>query len=186
MEIRFNRKILVLLVCICLLLLSGCDGKFSTSNPDIEKLSLKAKELMDKEEYAEAIGRLESINDLNPNLAENYYNLGIAYYKSGQAEKALQSLQKAVNLDNTIKDAYYTMAVIYEELASKVIEENKGLKQTGSGQIADQLSKNYKNSLDCYISYLKFCNDNEEKDKLMKKIQELTVESNKYNITESK
>ena len=43
---------------------------------------------MAKGEYDKAIGRLEASLDLNSDLPETYYNLGVAYYQTNNYEEA--------------------------------------------------------------------------------------------------
>ena len=78
-------------------------------------------------QYNEAIAVLENtlvvIQD-NENTTQNpteladlkvqsHYNLGLAYYQSGQIEKAIAAYQKAIKLEPNFADAYGGLGVIY-------------------------------------------------------------------------
>ena len=78
-------------------------------------------------QYSEAVAVLENtlivIRD-NENTArnpteladlkvQNHYNLGLAYYQSGQIEKAIAAYQKAIQLEPNFADAYGGLGIIY-------------------------------------------------------------------------
>ena len=44
---------------------------------------------------------------------QSYYNLGLAYYQSGQIEKAIVAYQKAIKLEPNFADAYGGLGIIY-------------------------------------------------------------------------
>lgn len=169
------------MVLISGFLLSSCGKNLSLSNPDIQKLTLKAGSLMQKGDFDGAIGRLESINDLNPNLPENNYNLGIAYYKTDKYEQAVNSLQKALTLDKNLKDAYYTLGVIYEEIALKKNEMIEEIKENEEKkmEMLIQVNRNYKKSKENYVSYLEFIGLTTEREQILEKIEDLSANIDK-------
>jgi tetratricopeptide (TPR) repeat protein len=181
MRIRFEKIILILAVFVSVLLTTSCEKNLSLSNPDVQKLSQKAQKLVNEGDFQGAIGRLESINDLNPNLAENHYNLGIAYYKNDQYEKAVSSLKKALDLNKELKDAYYTLAVIHEEIA---LEKTEELKETADNKEAKvnaliKITQHYKYAKDNFVSYLKFISLTPEREQILRKIKEFSEEIEK-------
>ncbi len=173
MKISIQKVFPAFIIVVLALFTTSCGKNFSISNPDIQKLTEKAQQLMQEGEFNAAIGRLESINDLNPGLAENNYNLGIAYYKTNQYEKALDSLQKAIVLDNRLKDAYYTLAVIYEEIALKNAEAAEKIeKEEEKIKLLARIKQNYIDAKENYVSYIDLIGLSEERKQVLEKIEE--------------
>lgn len=181
MKLQLNKLIFSAIFMSIIFMATSCTNNFSISNPDVKKLTQKAHQLLEEGKYEAAIGRLESINDLDPDFAENHYNLGIAYYRNEQPEKALDSLEKAVNLNKNLVDAYYTTAVIYEDLALKKIKQLDEIKddQEKSINLTFEIIDDYKNSKNSFISYLKQ-SSTEEKQNIMEKIKEINAEIQTY------
>jgi len=182
MKIKPSNIILILAILVSSIFITSCGKNLSLSNPDIQKLTDKAQKLMQEGNFEGAIGRLQSINDLNPNLAENHYNLGIAYYKTNQYEKALDSLNKSINLDKDLKDAYYTMAVIQEELAIQETEELEKIEDNKEERINKliKITKNYKNARENFTAYLNFIGPTPEREGILEKVNEFNKKIKKY------
>ncbi|HSA06492.1 MAG TPA: tetratricopeptide repeat protein [Candidatus Gastranaerophilales bacterium] len=167
---------LILTVFASILLLTSCVNTkdFSISNPDIKKLTYKAQELMNKEDYLGAIARLESVKDLNPNLPEIHYNLGVAYYRTAQYEKAVDSLENALKLNKNLKDAYFTLAVVYEEMAVKESETTKQVKddREKSGESSAKIKEYYEKAKENFAFYKDLTGISEDTEKVEGKIKE--------------
>lgn len=56
---------------------------------------------------------------LTLNSAEAYYNVGNAYNKLGQNEKAIEAYQKAIEFKADKHEAYYNMGLTYQKLGQK-------------------------------------------------------------------
>ena len=83
--------------------------------------------LLLNKQYGEAVAVLENtliVIEKNENTTRNpteladlkvqsHYNLGLAYYHSGQIEKAIAAYQKAIQLEPNFADAYGGLGVIY-------------------------------------------------------------------------
>ncbi|MDD3014543.1 MAG: tetratricopeptide repeat protein [Candidatus Gastranaerophilales bacterium] len=160
----------IILIFISIILVTSC------SNLDIQKLNNKANLLMKAGDIDGAISRLESINDLNPNFPQTHYNLGIAYNKKRQYDKAISSLQEALRLKNDFADAYYTLAVICEEKALSLIDKNKKPDKNTVLIIND----NFKKSQIAYIQYLKLTKDSSDTEAIKNKIEFLNADIQKY------
>jgi tetratricopeptide (TPR) repeat protein len=177
---KIKNTLLILTILILPMLTVSCGRSFSVSNPDIRKLTASAQMLMAAEDYKGAAVRLEAINVLNPNLPENNYNLGIAYYRMNEREKAIASMNKALELRKNLPDAYYTLAVIYEDIA---LEKTTGLeKEKDAQKKADTITgiaDSYQKAIDNYDSYLKLTKDPEEQAKVQKKIDSLREDQEK-------
>ncbi|MDD3150253.1 MAG: tetratricopeptide repeat protein [Candidatus Gastranaerophilales bacterium] len=168
---KFNFKILITMISFSLL--TGC-----LSNLDIQKLNLRASQLMKEGDIDGAISRLEAINDLNPNLYQTRYNLGVAYYQKENYEKSIKELTKVIELNPQFADAYYTLGVIYESLAFTLIEQNEKNKINADTNIA--IADYYKNSIKNYEDYLANSSDSAEKQAVQEKIAFLGENLKKY------
>ena len=67
-------------------------------------------------DYNQAIEYYQKVLQLNPNLAEAYYNLGLAYGSLGQYQKAIEYFQKSIQLDPNLAEAYYFLGNAYVRL----------------------------------------------------------------------
>lgn len=152
----------------------------SCSNLDIQTLNFKAKQLMDGGDVDGAIGRLQAINDLNPNFPQTHYNLGIAYYKKGEPDKAIESLNKALDLDNKLVDAYYTLGVIYEDIAITDIEKATKDKSIGQLTVLNAIIKNLQSAHNFYSKYLNMGNNTTESENIKIKLESLNNDIDKY------
>lgn len=172
--INFKFKYLSLLVSM-VLLLTSC------SNLDIQTLNLKAKQLMEQGDVDGAIGRLESINDLNPKYPQTHYNLGIAYYKKGEFDKAINSLNQSLKLDSKLADAYYSLGVIYEDIAlSEIDNSTKEDKKIEKPEILNKIIQNLQNSHESFVKYLDLTQNSAEQADIKTKIENLNNEITKY------
>jgi tetratricopeptide (TPR) repeat protein len=172
--------IFIVSILILPLFTASCNVNFSVSNPDIEKLTASAQKLLEAGDYKAAAARLESINDLNPNLPENHYNLGIAYYRMGEKEKTIESMKKALELKSDLPDAYYTLAVTYEDIAIEkeaVLEEEKDAQK--KADITKEIIESYQKAQDNYASYVKTVKDPQEREKVLKRMNSLSEEEQK-------
>jgi tetratricopeptide (TPR) repeat protein len=61
----------------------------------------------------------EKTNDLRVSLATAYYNLGVAQLSLNQAERAIESFKRAVDLDEKNADARFNMGFAYLKLGNK-------------------------------------------------------------------
>ncbi|EKE04368.1 MAG: hypothetical protein ACD_20C00085G0025 [uncultured bacterium] len=151
----------------------------SCSNLDIQTLNLRAKALIDSGDIDGAIGRLESINDLNPNFPQTHYNLGIAYNKKGEFDKAIKFLNEATKLNPKFADAYYSLAVIYENMALTIIEESSKEKKLAIDSVT-KILENLKYSQESYAKYLTLTQNSSEKESIQVKLESLNNDISKY------
>lgn len=166
---KYGKKIFFSVI-LSLALFTGC------SNLDIEKLNNKANNLMSAGDTDGAIARLESINDLNPNFPQTHYNLGIAYHKKKNYEKAIASLNRAISLKKDFAEAYYTLGVIYEELGLNIIEENKHPDKKQISDIVDSFIL----AQEEYEKYIRLTTNTSDLDSVNTKINTLKIDIQKY------
>ena len=66
------------------------------------------------QQWDKAIIAFSKVNELEPNYhAAAYYNLGVAYWTTGQKEKSLENYTLAIKVDPKYADAYYGRGVCY-------------------------------------------------------------------------
>ena len=95
------------------------------NNLAVQELNSKAKEYMEAGEIDKAICRLRSSIDLDTNVFETHYNLGVALISAKQYGEAEKSLENAIKLKPDFADAYYSLAVAQEELAYEKINKKE-------------------------------------------------------------
>ena len=95
------------------------------NNLAVQELNSKAKEYMEAGEIEKAICRLRSSIDLDTNVFETHYNLGVALISAKQYEEAEKSLLNAIKLKPDFADAYYSLAVAQEEKAFEMINKEQ-------------------------------------------------------------
>lgn len=100
------KKIVSLISCIF------CFSFAATSAPDnLNAQWEEANLLYINADYDAAVDAYESIADTGYVSGKLFYNLGNAYFKSGNIAKAILNYQKAVRLSPFDKDARYNLAV---------------------------------------------------------------------------
>lgn len=164
-------------IALMALFLSSCTNLIS--NYDVQKLSKSAAVLLEKGEYQSAIGRLESINELSPNLAANHYNLGIAYYKNQEQKKAIESYRQAIKLDKRLIDAYYSIAIAYNDIADIKIEK---LKKSNKKDIdfTIKILNDLHLASDNFAIYLESVPSESEKEKIVLQLDSLNKNIEKF------
>ncbi|HOO57465.1 MAG TPA: tetratricopeptide repeat protein [bacterium] len=70
------------------------------------------------EQFEEARPILEELIEMKPDLARPRAQLGVTFAKLGYPDKAIESLEKAVELDPEYHEAYANLAAIYQAKAS--------------------------------------------------------------------
>lgn len=175
------KKYLGILIILAITLSTSACRKISLSQMDVYKLNQKAAEYMEKGDYDSAIARLVSINDLEDNHPEVYYNLGIAYLKKEDFEKAIESLTKATELKSEMADVYYSLGVAYEMQTDKKIEElaiikDEAKKFEPKTQIAQNISLIQEN----YSKYLERLPEGAEKEQVKQQFSYLNDKYKEY------
>jgi tetratricopeptide (TPR) repeat protein len=97
------------------LMITGCADK-AVYNPSIAGLNQKAQNLMQSGQTDQAIQRLESALDLNPQEVNTRFNLALAYQAKGDLDKAIPLLislgQQPGTLD--INKVHLVLGQVYE------------------------------------------------------------------------
>ena len=80
---------------------------------NVAHFELKQSILINLRRFSEALFLYEQINTLNPKSATSYFNRGRAFIELGFYEKAIESLQQAMELDPEDKEIPYHLTRIY-------------------------------------------------------------------------
>lgn len=127
---RWQRQCAWLLLSSVLLLLSAC--AFDPSKPGDDSIVVGAKDaivihpsveqnfqyaltLLQAEKYEQAIELLESIVKTENRVTAPFVNLGVAYMRVGEMDKAEQNLRRAVELDSTHPIANNELGLLYRK-----------------------------------------------------------------------
>ena len=93
------------------------------NNLAIQELNNKAQEYVNKGDIEAAICRYEASLDLDDNVFETQYNLGVAYISAKKYDKAVETLKKANELNPENTDTIYSLAIATDELNSLEIDK---------------------------------------------------------------
>ena len=107
LNITSNLTICVLVV----LFVSGCAKK---EQPRLESVIERGNAFQDKGQYDQAISDFNKAIEINPRLADAFYNRGNAYFKKGQPDKAISDYNKAIELNPKLAMAYYDRGIAYQ------------------------------------------------------------------------
>jgi tetratricopeptide (TPR) repeat protein len=84
-------------------------------DPEVQGEFNKALALLDEEKYAEAIQLLKAVTGKTSKFSAPYINLGIAYTRSGELDKAEESLKKALEIADQHPVAYNELGLVYRQ-----------------------------------------------------------------------
>lgn len=102
------------------LLTAGC-----IDNSAIQKLNDSAQMYLNQSQPSKAVCRLEASKELNPNLYETRYNLGVAYIEMKDYKNAIAELNDAIKIKSDNPNVYYTLGVAYDSLGFEILDKNK-------------------------------------------------------------
>lgn len=88
--------------------------------PATETEQKKAIELYKSAKYDEVISIYETMLIANHTSPVIYYNLGNAYYKSGQVARAILNYERALQLDPSFEDAKFNIELAKTKLVDKI------------------------------------------------------------------
>ena len=165
------------------------------NNIAVQELNSAAKIYMEKGDYDLAIDRLESSIELDANVYETYYNLGVAYIEAKQYPKAIESLNKARNINPKYSDTYYTLAVAQEGLADSLAESNDDFEtvqsedETTGGNYPEtakeRIIEEYLSSIANYRKYAELVNSEQKSDEINAHIADMEKVLNKLGYSGS-
>ena len=163
------------------------------NNLAVQELNNKAKEYMANGETEKAISRLRSSIDLDTSIFETHYNLGVALIEIKEYEEAQTALENAMKLQPDFADSYYSLAIAYEGLADKIINDDdktdsdkdsetnikkeKKLTEGEKTQVINLLNS----AVDNYNKYLVKKADAQDKEKVLAQIDYINNQILEYN-----
>lgn len=172
------------------------------NNLAVQELNNKAKAYLEAGETDKAICRLRSSIDLDTNIFETHYNLGVALIQNKEYEEAQNSLENAVNLKPDYPDTYYSLALSLQEQAyalanpasddeeaSVLTEEAENTDISSEEAPAKELTETQKQeivekfnlAIENYNKYLSKKPDAKDKESIASQVATLTEEIKKYN-----
>jgi tetratricopeptide (TPR) repeat protein len=110
-----QRLALILGLVVCL---TGCTEKHAIYQPAVAQLIQRAGQLKNSNQVHAAICRMEAAADLAPSAYPVQYNLAVLYSNTQQWVPAIEHLNQAVALDPKAANAWYTLGIAHEELAT--------------------------------------------------------------------
>lgn len=188
-----KRIFLLLLILFISVLSTAC-----VNNLAIQELNNKAQEYMNKGNADAAICRLEASFDLDNNVFETRYNLGVAYLNARKYNKAKEMLEKAIELKPDFVDTYYSLAIAIDEInfseidkiknpenyveegATPIISQEKTVIEQEKKKLTDEekelIKQKVNESIDAYKLYLTKNPNASEKDSIEQRISSLNAE----------
>lgn len=186
-----KKALLIVIALFSCLLCTAC-----INNLAISELNQMGSEYLQKGDIDNAIARFKSSVDLDENIFESRYNLGVAYIQKENYKDAIDELEDAVKLRPDSKDAIYSLAVAQESDGLKFEknpyddaqdEENKET-EISKEDVIEGL-KLLNSAILNYKKYVDLTDDSEEKSKVQNHISEIekTIENYKteFEITDS-
>lgn len=189
-----KKAFLLVTILLISVVSTACINNFA-----VQELNNKAKTYLDKGDYNNAIGRLQSSLDLDPSVFETHYNLGIAFTQAEKYLDAIEAFKGAIELKPDFADTYYSLAVAQSNFAKDILsgtvtvegkkiedlekaetkpstamfeeEEIKTYKPTESDKAF--VIKLYENAADSYKTYLEKGKELKDRDNVEQEIQKL-------------
>lgn len=164
------------------------------NNIAVQELNNAAEVSMSKGDYDSAIQKLEACLDLDNNMFETYYNLGVAYIESRQFNKAIDALEKSIKLNPKFSNSYYSLAYAQESLADEMSDFDTPqelanadgiVKAHYSKELSDEdkniMIANYNSAIENYIKYTNMNISDTKKEEIELHIKDIEKVLNKLN-----
>ena len=173
------------------------------NNMAVQELNNAAKTYMEKGDYDAAIERLVSSIELDSNIYETHYNLGVAYINAKQYPKAIDELNRAIKINSKYANTYYTLAVAQENYADSFVgidatsittDENGDITENVPTQdsyknipvsIKEQMIEGYLLSIENYKKYADMVNSTHRTEEINSHIVEMEKVLTKLGYTGS-
>ncbi|MBP3846586.1 tetratricopeptide repeat protein [bacterium] len=185
-----KKTLLIVSVLLVAVVSTACINNFA-----VRDLNNKAQSYMQQGDYPQAIERLKSSLDLDPNVYETHYNLAIAYTKAEDYLNASEQYEKALELKPNEPDVFYSLATAQNNLAIDI--EQGRIRLNVDGKLykpnPDEIDFNEKYEMSekeqefvaeykkaavlNYQKYLELNQNAQDKDEVEKQIEVLTKEN---------
>ncbi len=153
------------------------------NNLAIQELNQIGKNYLDKGDFDNAIARFQSSIDLDENVFESNYNLGIAFYQKNDYKNSVTFLKKAVQIQPENPLGYYSLALAladgwsaYKQSAINMTDDIEASNQnTVSDNKNDILNEieNANEAIKMFENYLKLSSNPDDKTRVEDRIEEL-------------
>ncbi len=159
------------------------------SNFAIKELNNKAQDYLNNGDVDSAICRLKSSLDLDSELYETHYNLGVAYLAADNQEDAISAFNRVVELKPDYNDAYYSLGIANSGAAYKLLDKEQadGALSAQEGQTLDYYLNEAVDKFNRYLANVPKADNAED---IKKQIEDLSnilkqrSENNETKITE--
>ncbi|MBO6256658.1 tetratricopeptide repeat protein [bacterium] len=185
-----KKTLLIVSVLLVAVVSTACINNFA-----VRDLNNKAQSYMQQGDYPQAIERLKSSLDLDPNVYETHYNLAIAYTKAEDYLNASEQYEKALELKPNEPDVFYSLATAQNNLAIDIEQGRIRLNVDGklykpnpdeidfsekyemSEKEQEFVAEYKKAAVLNYQKYLELNQNAQDKDEVEKQIEVLTKEN---------
>ncbi|MGK7943879.1 MAG: tetratricopeptide repeat protein [Microcystaceae cyanobacterium] len=116
---QIRSRLIISLLPILLVLNLSVMAQDSLSSDSLENLLISGMERGIKGDYQGAINIFSQVITLDAQAVEAYYNRGIAYFRSNQAQKAIADFNTAIQLNPNHAEAYLERGNTYLTLTQK-------------------------------------------------------------------
>lgn len=164
------------------------------NNVAVQELNNAAEVSMSRGDYDSAIQKLEASLDLDSNIFETYYNLGIAYIEARQYSKAVDALEKSIKLNSKYPNNYYSLAYAKEALADEMFDFDEPqdtintdgiVKAHYSNELSEEdktvMIENYSSAIENYTKYLNMNIPDSKKEEVTSHIKDIEKVLEKLN-----
>lgn len=181
------------LFCIVLFVAVFCSA--CINNVAIQELNNKAMEYLKNGDPQSAVCRLQASLDLDNKFFETNYNLSIAYIELKEWENAEKSIKNAINANPEFSDSYYTLGLIYENIALNIennedenieddtnylVNSDNTLEKTLSDDDKEKIIEYLTKAIEAYNTYAEKTTDAKAKEEIKKVIDSLTNDISTY------
>lgn len=185
-----KKTLFIVSVLLVAVVSTACINNFA-----VRDLNNKAQNYMQEGDYPQAIERLKSSLDLDPNVYETHYNLAIAYTKAEDYLNASEQYEKALELKPNEPDVFYSLATAQNNLAIDIEQGRIRLNVDGklykpnpdeidfsekyemSDKEQEFVAEYKKATVLNYQKYLELSPNAQDKDEVEKQIEALTKEN---------
>ena len=192
---RVNKPFMKKIVLLITVLFVSVISTACINNLAVQELNNKAQEYMANGETDKAISRLRSSIDLDSSIFETHYDLGVALIAAQEYKEAQEALQNALKLKPDYADAYYSLAMAYEEEGFAIINAgNEELKDNDDAENIDPAKKRelsdaqksqivelFNSAIDNYNTYLTKKPEDPDKEKIESQVTYLNHQIQEYN-----
>jgi tetratricopeptide (TPR) repeat protein len=110
----------IIAICICLPIIINTSARasdeFAEQYKAYQQYIKSASAAFQKKDYSSAITNYSKVIEMSPFEINNYYNRGVAYYKTGKEKEAEEDLDRVIIIDPRMSSAYVYRGLCQEKL----------------------------------------------------------------------